>query len=302
MTDVDEIQEVKVASDELEATFLPGHGLRASSLRHLPTGDELLEPARAPGGAEVDELRGLPLLAPWANRLAGRRYTFDGVAVDLDGLDLTTDPAGLPIHGTMADRPGWELVEAGRSRFQATFAYDAPDLLAAFPFPHALTVDVAVVGSTLSLATTLTPTGDRAVPVSFGYHPYFRLPGVPREDLVLRLPERHLLCRDGGLPTGSAEAEAAEAAPLGDRTFDHLYVLGDDRRLGLEGGGRRVDVVFDEGYPWAQVYAPPGQGFVCLEPMTAPVNALVTGDGHHVAPGDSFTARFSLHIGAPNPG
>jgi hypothetical protein len=36
--------------------------------------------------------------------------------------------------------------------------------------------------------------------------------------------------------------------------------------------------------------------------MTAPVNALVTGDGHRVAPGEAFTARFSLHIGAPDPG
>lgn len=301
MDHVHEVKEVTVASSELEATFLPGHGMRGSSLRHA--GAELLEPARDPDGREVDELRGLPLLAPWANRLAARCYTFDSVVVDLEGLDLTTDPAGLPIHGTMADQPGWVVVEAGRSRLQATFAYDTPDLLAAFPFPHSLTVDVAVVGSTLSIATTLTPTGDRAVPVSFGYHPYFRLPGVGRDDgLVLRLPDRHLLCRDGGLPTGSAEAEAAEAAPLGDRVFDHLYVLGDDRRLGIEGGGRRLDVVLDEGYPWAQVYAPAGQDFVCLEPMTAPVNALVTGDGRHVAPGDAFTARFSLHIGGSHPG
>ena len=299
-----EPKEVTVASGELEATFLPDHGMRGSSLRHVPTGDELLEPAREPDGREVDELRGLPILAPWANRLAARHYSFDGVVVDLEGLDLTTDAAGLPIHGTMADRPGWEVVDAGPSSFRAAFAYDAEDLLAAFPFPHTITLDVSMDGPVLTIATTLSPTGDRAVPVSFGFHPYFRLPGVGREELVLRLPDRHLLCGDGGLPTGSAQAEAAEAAPLGDRTFDHLYVLGDDRRLGIEGGGRRIDVVCDEGYRWAQVYAPAGADFVCLEPMTAPVNALVTGDGHHVAPGDSFTARFSVHVhvGGGNPG
>ena len=289
--------EVKVASGELEATFLPGQGMLGRSLRHLPSGDELLAPARAPG-REVDEMRGLPLLAPWANRLAGRRYSVDGVVVDLEGLDLTTDPNGLPIHGTIVDRPGWEVEAAGQAALRATFAYDAPDLLAAFPFPHTLTLDVAVEGTALTVATTLRATGDRAVPVSFGFHPYLQLPGVARGDLVLRLPDRrHHLCLDDGLPTGEAVAEAAEAEPLGDRTFDDLYVLaGDDRTLGIEGGGRRLEVHLDEGYPWAQVFAPAGEAFVCLEPMTAPVNALVTGDGHRVPPGGSFTATFSLHL------
>ena len=37
-------------------------------------------------------------------------------------------------------------------------------------------------------------------------------------------------------------------------------------------------VEFDAGYPFAQVYAPADAGFVCLEPMTAPANALISGD------------------------
>jgi galactose mutarotase-like enzyme len=295
VSDVEEEVELQVASGELEATFLPGHGLRGVSLRHR--GEELLAPPRVPGGREVDEVRGLPLLAPWANRLGGRSYSVDGVVVDLEGLDLTTDANGLPIHGTMSDQAGWEVAEAGPSSFRATFAYDTPELLAAFPFPHALTLDVAVDGAALTVATTLRPTGERSVPVSFGFHPYLRLPGVGRDELVLRLPDRrHHLCLDSGLPTGVAEAEAAEADPLGERTFDDLYVLGDDRRLGIEGGGRRLTVELDEGYPWAQVFAPTGSDFVCLEPMTAPVNALVTGDGRHVGPGASFTATFTLRV------
>ena len=47
----------------------------------------------------------------------------------------------------------------------------------------------------------------------------------------------------------------------------------------LEGGGRRIEVEFEAGYPVAQVYAPPGEDYVCFEPMTAPIDALVSGDG-----------------------
>ena len=54
------------------------------------------------------------------------------------------------------------------------------ELLDLFPFPHELDMDVEVRGMRLEVRTTLRATGDRRVPVAFGYHPYFRLPDVPR--------------------------------------------------------------------------------------------------------------------------
>jgi len=65
----------------------------------------------------------------------------------------------------------------------------------------------------------------------------------------------------------------------------------------LEGGGRRIELAFEEGYPVAQVYAPPDQDFICFEPMTAPTNALASGDGLRFAePGKTFAARFSISV------
>ena len=54
--------------------------------------------------------------------------------------------------------------------------------------------------------------------------------------------------------------------------FDELYEIASGQSLSLAGGGRRLVLTLDEGYPCAQAFAPPGTGFVCLEPMTAPVN------------------------------
>ena len=98
---------VTLAAGEQEATFLPGLGLLGTSLRHR--GEELLA---LPGGVEGyrdGHVTGLPLLAPWANRLPGWRYRAAGVEVDLEGLDLHTDPGGLPIHGTLTAHRGWRL-------------------------------------------------------------------------------------------------------------------------------------------------------------------------------------------------
>ena len=79
----------------------------------------------------------------------------------------------------------------------------------------------------------------------------------------------------------------AEAQPLGSRTFDDHFALARDRRLGLEGGGHSLRVLFDRNYGYAQVYAPADQNFVALEPMTAPVDALVSGTCPFVSPGQT---------------
>jgi galactose mutarotase-like enzyme len=294
---------VTLVAGELEATFLPGLGLLGTALRHR--GEDLLALPGGVAGYRDRHVTGLPLLAPWANRLPAWRYRAAGVEVDLEGLDLATDPAGLPIHGTLTARRGWRLDRAaasdGRAVLEASFDYGArPELLAAFPFPHTLTVAAAVQEATLEVTTTLAATGDRPVPVAFGWHPYLRLPGAPRAAWRLLLPDRaHLELDDRGLPTGAASAEPAEADPVGERTYDDLYALGHGpaaRRLGLEAAGRRLLVDYGDGYGHAQVFAPPGAEFVCLEPMTGPTAALAAGTTPLVEPGASFTARFSIRV------
>jgi aldose 1-epimerase len=296
---------VTLISGELAATFVPELNMLGASLRL--GGEEFLALPGGLGAYQRVRTTGLPLLAPWANRLSGRRYRAGRVRVDLDGLELYTDPNGLPIHGTMSAQQRWDvsaISTGGRvARLRAGFEYAGAELLAAFPFPHRLETSIDVDGRSVSVATTIRPSGDRAVPVSFGYHPYLRLPGGRRSAWRLLLPRRvHVALDERGIPTGRGTEVPAEAEPIGDRTYDDLFQLTGERRLAIQHGGRRLSVRFGAGYPYAQVYAPPGAGFACLEPMTAPTNALVAGNYPVVGPGESFTARFSIRPQRLGPG
>ena len=153
---------VRVAAGEVSATFLPGLGMTGVSLRCR--GREHLA---LPGGLpalRAGATLGIPLLAPWANRLASRRYRAAGVDVDLTGLELGTDSNGLPIHGLLVGRPGWQVgrcsARRGRASFRATIEVDAP----AFPFPHRIEVTAAAADHRLVLDTTVVPTGRRGCP------------------------------------------------------------------------------------------------------------------------------------------
>src|ERR1700749_2388771 len=84
----------------LVAVFVPEAGMICCSLRHR--GEELLG-QRDGRRADVDHSSpmGSPSLHPWANRPGAAGFELAGREVDLDlpGLSLKRDDAGLPIHG-----------------------------------------------------------------------------------------------------------------------------------------------------------------------------------------------------------
>jgi aldose 1-epimerase len=297
---------LRSASAHLDATFVPAAGMVGASLRD--GGQELLGRGSgvhcyARGGTTM----GIPLLHPWANRLAADDYRVNGTAVRLhpDAPAIARDEHGLPIHGLLGGSPHWALRHAvgngnGAWALSAELDFGAhPELLEAFPFPHRLALDVALRGRTLTVRTTLTATGEHPVPVAFGFHPYLRLPGVAREDWHVELPAmRHLELDERSNPTGASRPVAPQAGPLGARTFDDGYVdVAEGAQFVVAGGGRRVTVCLESGYPAAQVFAPATDDVICFEPMTAPTNALRSGDRLPlVAPGERYCAAFSISV------
>ncbi|ADB54052.1 aldose 1-epimerase [Conexibacter woesei] len=305
--------------DGLAATFAPAAGMVCVSLRDGE--EELLGQRKGLAAYAHDgKTMGVPLLHPWANRLAGDGYAVDGVRVELapGQPGLRRDPNGLPIHGLLAGSPHWRTLPAsaaapgdaptapGASGDAPTDTLSAeldfgahPELLAGFPFPHTIRLDVTLRGRTLTIATTVAATGERPVPLSYGFHPYLRLPGVPRAQWRVELPAlRHLRLDARSIPTGAGEPVAATAYALAERALDDGFTGVEPGALfAVSGGGRRVEVRFERGYPAAQVFAPLAEDVVCFEPMTAPTNALVSHDGlRSVAPGARDTAVFSIGV------
>jgi len=292
---------VRLVAGDLEAVFLPRYGMLGASLRRR--GVELLgRVENLEAAAESGSTAGIPLLHPWANRLAGLEYRAAGRDVRLDGASpiLHFDSKGLPIHGVPWSKLPWEVTASRADTIEARLAWTGPELLAVFPFPHALELRVAFAPGSLSLETTLFAGPGAAVPVAFGFHPYFALPGS-RPQWRLRLPAMRRLQLDAnGIPTGREEAAPAMDTPLADGSWDDGFALeAETATLGISGGGLAISVDFLEGFGYAQVYAPPGKPFVALEPMTAPTSALTTGRGlRTVAPGDRYRTVFRIRVEA----
>jgi galactose mutarotase-like enzyme len=263
---------------ELVASFLPDAGMICHSLR---LGDRELLGQRA----GVEEYRrsgstmGVPLLYPWANRLSA----FPDAA---PREFVKTDANGLPIHGVIGSRLHWDLIGAGSARLAWT---QAQDWFAVFPHEHELLYEATLSGGALTIALTVTAADP--TPVSFGFHPYLvgggevSLPAMRRLDADARQ-----------IPTGGGEPVAAQRFQFGTRTYDDGFDgVGDGTTFSCGA----LEVEFLEGYRYAQVFSPPGEPFICFEPMTAPTNALISGTGLRIVePGESLRAAFAIRVTA----
>jgi aldose 1-epimerase len=252
----------------------PHDGMLVAALRHR--GEDFL--AERP-----DSWTGSPLLYPWASRLSAERFQVRGREVDASGA--RRDENGVLLHGLPSAREGWVVERADGELIRARLRWDDR----AFPFPHEVVVEHRL--SPVGLETVTEVTGD--TPVAFGWHPFLRLPGVPREQWRVALGSRRRTPLDDRLlPAGPSEEWAPPPFELGDGHFDESLTQ-IEAPFVLEGGGRRVEVEFLEGAPHAQFFAPRPEPVACFEPMAAPVDALVSGDGLRWAP---WRMRFEIRV------
>lgn len=267
---------VTLRAGDLEADYVPDAGMVCASLRR--GGEELLGQRKGlEAYADEGSTFAVPLLYPWANRIAERRFSCLGRAVDLTaappGIFRTDGETGLPIHGARTAGGRWEVEHADDTSIRANFDWsEHPELLAAFPFEHLTTVEATLTPEALRVEIRV----DGDAPVALGFHPYFAAPDGTRFSVPVR---ERLVLDEHKLPTGEREPVDGIEGVVGTDTYDDAFVAPDGPFTVGD-----VSVTFEGGFPFCQLFAPPGQELVAFEPMAAPANALVTGEDLPRAP------------------
>lgn len=127
-----------------------------ASLRHR--GEELLRRIEnLDDAAAKGSTAGIPLLHPWANRLDGATYRAADrdLTLDLASPLLHLDAKRLPIHGVPWSQLTWDITSLDSRHVTARLDWSRDELLAVFPFPHALEMNATLRPDGLTIETTL---------------------------------------------------------------------------------------------------------------------------------------------------
>ena len=216
-------------------------------------------------------LNGIPLLAPFANRLDepafyanGRKYNFD--------MELGNVRGTIPIHGYLSSAKDWKLVEAKADGNAAWVTnrldfYRNPQWMKQFPFAHALQMTYRLADGALEVRTRIDNLSVEPMPVAIGFHPYFQLTDSTREDWTLSVGAKtHWLLAQNKIPTGETEPIVKmfpdpHAVPLKDFDLDDVY--GDLERdaqgratVSVKGKTQQLDVIVGPNYRSIVLYSP----------------------------------------------
>jgi aldose 1-epimerase len=232
------------------------------------------------------DLNGIPLLFPFAGRLAGDTFSWEGETYRVTGA-LTPD--GNVIHGFVLSRP-WRVIEQTTDAITGEFqvSVDDPSLLDQWPADFLIRVTYRVAGASLNCDVRIENPGERPLPFGFGTHPYFRLPlgGDDRAGCIVTLPAAEQWRHDSGLPTGErvpvpAAVDAREGRASGDVVWDGVYTGLETAADGLVHttiddpvSGIRVEQSFEPKLRNCVVWAPPHGEALAVEPWSTVPNAF----------------------------
>lgn len=201
-------------------------------------------------------------LAPYANRIDGGAFAFAGRAVC---LPATPGFAPHALHG-VGWRARWNVLRVHGGTVDLVLAAEAG---AEWPWAWTASHRLSLSEDGLEMSLSLANEDAAPMPAGLGLHPYFAV--EPATQLQLSAPKVWLTdARE--IPERLAAAgeliDWSQAAAVADAPFvDHAYAEWDGRAALLHDGWR-VDLTASPNARWAQVYAPRGENFVCVEPVT----------------------------------
>ncbi|MBL9039375.1 MAG: galactose mutarotase [Archangium sp.] len=251
------------------ATIAPSRGALTTSFFAL--GQEWLFLDQATFADPSQNVRGgVPVLFPSPGKLENDRYARG--SMKQHGFARTS---AFREVGRGSDSAAWvelELVDSDSTRAQ-------------YPWRFSVRLRFSLRGAQLSLDAQVENRGSEPMPFALGYHPYFAVPVADKARS--RIPTRATRAWDN---VKKANVDVASVDLASGEVDLHLLDHGSpDASLETPTGTLTMRGPFSRWVIWTL----PSRDFVCLEPWTAPGNALNSGEGlTMLAPG--ATSHFGL--------
>jgi aldose 1-epimerase len=296
-----------------QARILPGLGFNCFSFEVNDAGQKLETLWSHPellGGAAKPSGSGIPIMFPFAGRIRGAQFTYEGKRYEL----TPADGLGNAIHGFVLNR-AWRVLRREENLVAGVFqaSVDEPALLSKWPADFRITCEYQLQGNTLLSEFLIQNPDTKPLPFGFGTHGYFRIPlgGSSANDCVVTVPVSSNWVLDNLLPTGKQDAppqvaQIARGMPAGDMHLDNVFggVQFENHRALASvvdpQSKHRMTLSFDDQFTSCVVFNPPHREAVCIEPYTTLPDAFALreqGVDPHLRvlpPGGAFRTRIEM--------
>lgn len=261
---------IQIGTQEAQAAVtLAGGCIAAYRLISNSSEFDLLRPLTRGAKGEIDPraASSFPLI-PYSNRIKNGHFRFRGQAYQLP-LNFGDHPHS--IHG-VGWQMLWRLKNSTAQVVEIDVSYDGSE----WPFAFYAAQVICLDGKDLHHEITLTNTGDAAMPVGLGMHPYFPRHGnaILTADVKAVwltdetcLPTERVACPERWNLSDGARVDALFCDNQFEPWNGRACISWPDEQMSL-------DVKASDDLNRLIVYAPEGENFFCVEPVSHMTDAF----------------------------
>jgi galactose mutarotase-like enzyme len=224
---------------------------------------------------------GIPILFPICGNLVNDTYTLNGKAYR------------LKQHGFARDLP-WQVIDQRvGDPVSLTVGLDSNEQTRAdYPFDFQLAFTYRLFDTALELHQRYTNRSTEAMPFAAGFHPYFNV--ADKTQLAFEIPSSEYTVKQTQAVCpfdGSFDFEQDEIDVAFQAVTRQVATVSDRQQA------TKLTFGYSEAFSTLVFWTVKGKDFYCLEPWTAPRNAMNTGDSLlHLDPGVSLELVFRLDV------
>lgn len=220
------------------------------------------------------------ILFPFNDMIPGGVYTFNGSTYN---LPVNQPKENKALHGFVYDKPFKTIWEESTRNFCKIIVSKTitSDEHPGYPFDCTLTLSYILRVREFQMNMTVKNTGNRALPFSFGWHPYFTF-GISIDDNTLQMQcdsyievDANLLPTRRLLPCNDSRYDFAQGKLIGAEPIDMGFTAPRDGKIFL-GGDKGYIIVNQNGdfFNFVQLFIPPDRRSIAIEPVTAATNSF----------------------------
>ncbi|MGD0438943.1 MAG: aldose 1-epimerase [Bryobacteraceae bacterium] len=278
------------AAHGVEVSIVPSAGNMAYQMKVHGKNILYFPPVDFSEYLKSSRMGGIPFLAPWADLLDEQAFWANGKRYGFN-MGLGNVRGERPIHGLLTTSPLWQVTEVAADAQSARVSsrlefWRYPDLMAQWPFAHEYEMTYRLADGVLEVKIAVTNLSADPMPIAVGFHPFFQIPDIPRDEWIAHLSARvHVVADEHQIPTGEMRPlDIPNPMPLRGQTLDDGFTDlerdADGRaHFSIESGGKTVEILFGPKYRVATIYLPappPGETreFICFEPLAAIISGV----------------------------
>lgn len=233
------------------------------------------------------------VLFPFANRIKDGKYTFERKSFQLESNEKNSTNA---IHGLVYNKH-FQLTNSfsNQDEFSINLVYEEQNPPAGFPFAFAVELKYRLTNTEFELIIKVENKSLLNFPFTLGWHPYFVVTNL--NDCILEFDSlKRILFNQEQITIGITNGFAPRPFPLKNPYLDDCFVL-HDKKVSFKTPDYQVEFNNSNHSKYLQLYSPPNEERIAIEPMTGISDSFNNKKGMKVLnPNEIFAEKWKINF------